>query len=163
MIEPTRLATILRDDDVLLDSPFHTKAALLAAAAEHLGRSTSLAADILLKALTDREKLGSTAIGRGTAVPHARIDGLAAPAAAFFRLVQPIAFEASDNNPVDLVLVVVWPSDKRSGLLVTLGALCRTLRAEPLLQEIRRASSRDKVRQLLGQTSPQATPSPPGS
>ncbi len=150
MVEPTRLATILRDDDVLLDSPLRTKAALLAAAAVHLGRSTGIADHVLLKALTDREKLGSTAIGRGTAVPHARMDGLVAPAAVFFRLLQPIRFEASDNEPVDLVLVVVWPSDRKSGLLVTLGALCRTLRADPLLQEIRRASSREKVRQLLG-------------
>ncbi len=163
MVEPTSLATILRDEDVLLDSPLGTKAALLAAAAEHLGRSTGVASDILLKALTDREKLGSTAIGRGTAVPHARMDGLTTPAAVFFRLVQPIPFQASDNNPVDLVFVVVWPSDKRSGLLVTLGALSRTLRAESLLQEIRRTSSPAKIRQLLGQSPPQATPSLPAS
>ena len=79
MAEAISLAKILRDDDVLLESSIDSKAALLAAAAEHLGRTTGIASESILKALADREKLGSTAISRGIAVPHAGIDGLAAP------------------------------------------------------------------------------------
>lgn len=160
MPEAVSLTKILLDEDVLLDAAIDNKAALLAAAAEHLGRATGLAHDVVLKALTDREKLGPTAIGRGIAVPHAGIDGLTAPAAVCFRLAHPIAFGASDNNPVDLVFVLVWPSDKRSGLLATLGGLCKMLRAETLLQEVRKASSRAEIREILADASAEATPRP---
>lgn len=160
MAEAISLATILRDDDVLLESPVDSKTALLAAAAEHLGRTTGLGSETILKALADREKLGATAIGHGIAVPHAGIDGLAAPAGVIFRLARPIEFEASDNNPVDLAFVLIWPSDKRSGLLATLGGLCRTLRAETLLQDIRKASDRAEIRQILDEAAAEATPRP---
>lgn len=160
MPEAVSLTKILHDEDVHLDASIDSKAALLAAAAEHLGRATGLAQDVVLKALTDREKLGPTAIGRGIAVPHAGIDGLAAPAAVCFRLAHPIAFGASDNNPVDLVFVLVWPSDKRSGLLATLGGLCKMLRAETLLQEVRKASNRAEIREILIDAAAEATPRP---
>jgi PTS system nitrogen regulatory IIA component len=157
MPEAVSLARILHGDDVLLDSPVETKSALLAAAAAHLGRTTGVASDVLLKALADRETLGSTAINHGIAVPHAGIDGLAAPRAVVFRLAQPIEFEAADSIRVDLVFVLVWPSDKRSGLLATLGRLCRTLRAETVPRAVRKASSGGEVRQILDNADGQAT------
>lgn len=160
MAEATNLATILRDEDVLLDAAVDSKAALLAAAAAHLGRTTGIASEYLLSALADREKLGSTAINRGIAVPHAGIEGLSAPAAVLFRLAHPIEFGAADNDPVDVVFVLVWPSDKRSGLLATLGGLCRTLRAEALLRDVRKAPNRAAVRQLLSEADGPATPRP---
>jgi PTS system nitrogen regulatory IIA component len=149
MPEAVSLAQVLRDEDVFLNSSVETKAALLADAAEHIGRRTGIAADVVREALEDREKLGSTAIGQGIAIPHTAIDGLGAPAAVMFRLSRPIEFEAADASRVDLVFVVVWPSDKRSGLLAALGQLCRTLRAKTMLQDVRRASSAAAVRQIL--------------
>jgi PTS system nitrogen regulatory IIA component len=160
MPEAMSLTTILQDDDVLLESPIDSKTALLASAAAHLSRATGVTSESILKALVDREKLGSTAINRGIAVPHAGIDGLVAPAGVVFRLARPIGFEASDNNPVDLVFVLIWPSDKRSGLLATLGGLCRTLRAETLLQNIRTATSSAEIRKALDEAATKATPGP---
>ena len=160
MVEPVEFATILEDDDVLLGSPIDTRAALLAAAADHLGRVTGVASEVILKALTDREALGSTAINHGVAVPHAGLDALPGPAAVFFRLARPIEFEAPDNNPVDLVFVVIWPSDQRSGLLAALGSLCRSLREAPLRQALRGASSQKEVRSILDRRAAQTTPRP---
>jgi len=157
----TSLAAILRDEDVVLDSPIGNKAALFVTAAERLSQSTGIASEILQKALEDREKLGSTAINRGIAVPHAGIEGLAAPAAVFYRLPKAIEFGASDNNPVDLVFVFVWPSDKTSGLLATLGGLCRTLRTETLVDELRDAPDRAEIRSLFEGLAARATSSPP--
>lgn len=161
MVEPVKFTTILHDEDVLLDSSIDTKAALLTAAANHLERATGVASERILKALSDREALGSTAINHGVAVPHAGLDALPAPSAVFFRLARPIDFEAPDDNPVDLVFVVVWPSDKRSGLLPTLGDLARILREGPFRQELRGASSPMEVRSILDRGAAQATPRPP--
>jgi PTS system nitrogen regulatory IIA component len=161
MPESVSLAKILRDEDVLLGSPVETKAALLADAADRIGRSTGVAADIVLKALADREKLGSTAIGHGIAIPHAAIDDLTTPAAIMFRPARPIEFEAADSSRVDLVFVVVWPSDKRSGLLATLGQLCRALRAKTVQQDVRSASSGAEVRHILEDAYGQTAARPP--
>lgn len=160
MAEAMSLVAILQDADVLLEPSIDSKEALLSAAAAHLSQKTGIASDVIEDALVDREKLGSTAIGQGIAVPHAGIDGLAAPAGVVFRLASAIEFEASDNNPVDLVFVLVWPDEKRSGLLATLGGLCRSLRVGALLQDIRKASSRAEILQLLDEADAEATPRP---
>ncbi len=160
MVEPVELTTILDDEDVLLDSPIDTRTALLAAAADHLGRATGVAGEVILKALSDREALGSTAINHGVAVPHAGLDALPRPAAVFFRLARPIDFDAPDNNPVDLVFVAIWPSDQRSGLLATLGSLCRTLREAPARQALRAATSRKEIRSLLDRSAAQTARRP---
>ena len=158
MVEPTKFTAFLRIEDVLLDPQVESKAALLAAAADHLAQATGVASEDILKALTDREALGSTAIDHGIAVPHAGMAALPAPAAVFFRLAHPIDFEASDDTPVDLVFVVIWPKDNRSGLLAALGGLSRSLREAPLRQGLRNASSQTEVRSLLDRSATQATP-----
>lgn len=151
MAEPLRLATILRDEDVVLHWRAQTKDELLEAAADRLGRATGTASSTLSKALLERERLGSTAIGRGIAVPHAGIDDLATSAAVLYRLAEPIPFEATDQAPVDVVFVVVCPATKRSGLLALLGELCRTLRADQVLQQVRTASSGTELKQILAE------------
>ncbi len=149
MAEAINLATLLRDDDVLLDTSVETKTALLEAAATHLGQTAGVDSAAILAALVNREALGSTAISQGVAVPHAGVEGLTTPAGVVYRLARPIAFEASDNKPVDLVFVLVWPSEKRSGLLATLGGLCRSLRTEAVLRELREATTSTEVRKIL--------------
>jgi|CeladaMinimDraft_18_1061708.scaffolds.fasta_scaffold00001_797 PTS system nitrogen regulatory IIA component len=152
MVEPVELTTILGDEDLLLDQPIDSKAAVLAAAAEHLGRSTGVPSEVILKALSDREALGSTAIKHGVAVPHAGLDNLPRPAAVFFRLAHPIEFDAPDDNPVDLVFVTVWPSEHRSGLLSALGHLCRNLREPSVRQALRTASTPQEIKSALSRS-----------
>lgn len=162
-MEPVKFTTILDDEDVLLDSPIDSRTALLAAAADHLGQATGVASEVILKALADREALGSTAINHGVAVPHAGLDDLPRPAAVFFRLARPIDFDAPDNNPVDLVFVAIWPNDQRSGLLATLGSFCRSLREAPMRQALRGATSPSEVRSLLDRGAAQPAAQPPDS
>src|SRR5689334_6120567 len=64
----------------------------------------------VLEALTEREALGSTALGGGVALPHGRCTTLRAPAAAFVRLAKPLEFGAADGKPVDLVCGLVTPN-----------------------------------------------------
>jgi nitrogen PTS system EIIA component len=162
MAPTLNITALLRDGDILLDPPLDAKSSLLATAAEHLGRASGIPSQTLLKALTDRDELGSTAINHGIAVPHAGIDGLAAPAAVMFRLERPIEFGAPDHNPVDLVFVLIWPSSKRGGLLATLGGLCGTLRDPSLLQALRSATSQAEVRLLLDQSAARTRHNPSG-
>ena len=88
------------------------------------------------EALLGRERLGSTGVGEGVAIPHARLSGIAAPYALLARLERPVDFEAIDGRPVDLVCLLLLPAGAERGQL---GALARAFRDEALLAALRRA------------------------
>lgn len=97
------VAALFPSQDAVLDIAVPDKAALFALlSAEASERLNHPAADIL-EALEEREELGSTALGRGVALPHSRLSWLPAPFALLARLRQPIDFDARDGEPVDLV------------------------------------------------------------
>ena len=77
----------------------------------------------VLERIEEREKLGSTGFGRGVAIPHARIAGLARPVAAFFKLETPVAFDAADGLPVDLVFGLLSPEQAGAAHLHALAAI----------------------------------------
>ncbi|WP_426959032.1 PTS sugar transporter subunit IIA [Muricoccus radiodurans] len=95
----------------------------------------------ILQALIARESLGSTALGRGIALPHARLDWLDEPLAILARLDRPIDFEARDGEPVDLVFLVLWPEASSESFLPALSGICRALRDNQLPRQLRQARS----------------------
>lgn len=113
--------------------------------AERLGQPR----DKVLDAILAREKLGSTALGRGVAMPHARVAWLDAPAALLARLAQPIEMGARDGEPVDLVFLVLWPEALSEGFLPALSDICRALRDNQLPRQLRQARSASEALQTL--------------
>lgn len=103
----------------------------------------------VLDAIQAREKLGSTALGRGVAMPHARVDWLDAPAAVLARLTRPIEMEARDGEPVDLVFLVLWPEASSEGFLPALSNICRVLRDNQLPRQLRQARSASEALRTL--------------
>ena len=86
-----------------------TKAAILEQIAERFGGVYGLDQAMVLERIEEREKLGSTGFGRGVAIPHARIEGLARPVAIVLRLEAPVDFDAADGMPVDIVFGLLSP------------------------------------------------------
>jgi PTS system nitrogen regulatory IIA component len=106
----------LRAQDIQLDVPLSDKRMALMALAQKLaGRRGGSPLDVF-EALWQRELLGSTGLGHGVALPHARLEGLAAPIGVFLRLQSAIPFDAPDGNPVRLVLALLLPRDARRPL-----------------------------------------------
>lgn len=103
----------------------------------------------VLDAILAREKLGSTALGRGVAMPHARVDWLEAPVAILARLSHPIEMGARDGEPVDLVFLVLWPESAAEGFLPALSGICRALRDNQLPRQLRQARSAEEALQSL--------------
>ncbi|MDB5371466.1 MAG: transcriptional regulator [Belnapia sp.] len=136
-------------DDVILDLAAGNKRSLLqtlaAQAAQRLGRPEKE----ILDALQAREALGSTALGRGVALPHARLAGEAPPVMLFARLRRPIDYEAKDDEPVDLVILVLWPEASPEGFLPALSETCRALREPLVLRQLRAVASGEEVVALL--------------
>src|SRR5690349_3239638 len=91
-----------------------TKRQALAVAADLAGRTLRRDPAEILEALLEREQEGSTGIGHGVAAPHARLEGLDRLHAVFVRLETPIAFEAIDDQPVDLLFALLAPADSGS-------------------------------------------------
>lgn len=107
------------------------KLAALQFASAALGARSGLDAGRIQEALTARERLGSTGIGKGLALPHVCFPDLDRPYALFYSLARPIAFDAIDNEPVDLLCAIISPAKPdpgKSNSLSLLAAMARVLR-----------------------------------
>ena len=143
----TALFTLLPEAvaTVRLDS----KAAILAAIAARFGAVYALDPALVLERVTEREALGSTGFGRGVAIPHARIPGLGRPVAAFLRLESPVAFDAADAMPVDLVFGLLSPEHAGAVHLHALASISRMMRNEAMHDALSHAPSDEALYGLL--------------
>jgi PTS system nitrogen regulatory IIA component len=97
-------------------------------------------AEAIITELQKREALGSTGIGLGVAIPHARLASLARPYGSIVKLRKPIEFEAVDGKPVDIIVLLLLPADAPSEQLNALACVARTLRDEGRLRRLRSAT-----------------------
>ena len=105
----TNLAKILLRENVALDLEVSSKKRAFEQAGLIYENNCGIARSIVSDNLFARERLGSTGLGHGVAVPHGRIKGLKAPLAAFVRLKDPIPFESPDGQPVNLLIFLLIP------------------------------------------------------
>ena len=149
----TDFSDLLRPDAVMTGLSVTSRKALFqqlgTLAAPVIGPATGIDAREVTERLAVREKLGSTGFGGGVAIPHAKLDGIAAPVGLFIRLGQPIAFDAVDDLPVDLVFALLSPTGAGSDHLKALARVSRQLRDRAFLAKLRGAGSRDALYALF--------------
>lgn len=126
-----------------------TKRQALTVIAEVAARTLNIDATEALDALMAREVIGSTGVGRGVAIPHARIAGLNSVHAVAARLEKPIEFDAMDGEPVDLLVALFAPPEAGSEHLRALARVSRMLRQDDVRQQLRAAQSADAIMALL--------------
>ncbi|HET6971603.1 MAG TPA: PTS IIA-like nitrogen regulatory protein PtsN [Phenylobacterium sp.] len=127
------------------------KRKVLAVIAEIAARNFGLDAGVVLDALSEREAAGSTGVGHGVAVPHARLEGLQRMRGVFVRLEQPVEFEAVDDQPVDLLFALFAPRQAGADHLRALARVSRLLRQSELREQLRKVRTADAVHALLVQ------------
>jgi PTS system nitrogen regulatory IIA component len=110
---------------------------------------TGLDEAAILAVLTERERLGSTGIGQGIAIPHGKLQGLTRVYAIFARLDRPVQFDAIDERPVDLVFLLLAPPDAGADHLKTLAKVSRLLRNGETCEKIRGSSTADAIHALI--------------
>jgi nitrogen PTS system EIIA component len=125
---------------------------LAAKAAEITGLNEREIFDTLLQ----REKLGSTALGAGIAIPHGKLAKLDRIRGIFARLERPIDFEALDGQPVDLVFVLLAPEAAGADHLKALSRIARLLRDQQLANQLRDAADAKSIHAILAQEPPAA-------
>lgn len=126
-----------------------SKRQALGVVAEIAARRLKLEAGKVFDALMEREQAGSTGVGQGVAVPHARLAGIDKMTGVFVRLEQPIAFDAVDDQPVDLLFALLAPKDASGDHLRALARVSRLLRQADLRESLRQAKTADTIHVLL--------------
>lgn len=117
--------------------------------AEQASAITGLSPLTLLEGLIDREKLGSTSLGAGVSIPHARYDGLDSVFGLFMRLTYPVDVAASDGKPADMFFAILAPSDKQADHARLLSRVTRLLSDEITCETLRKTSSVQEVYGVL--------------
>jgi len=119
------LINLLSTDQVLLDLEAGSKKRVFEQAGMLFENRLGLARSIIFDSLFAREKLGSTGLGQGVAIPHGRIKGLKQAVGAFMRLATPVPFDSPDGRPVDLLFVLLVPEQATEQHLQILSELAQ--------------------------------------
>lgn len=114
-----------------------------------LAKSSDIPDAEIFALVMERERLGSTGVGHGVAIPHARIPGLDKIVGCFASLTNPVDFDSIDDEPVDLVFMMVGPEDGGSEHLKALARISRLLRNRDTCQKLRSATNNEMLYDLL--------------
>jgi len=134
---------------VLANVKASSKKALLAELANGIATLLKLDERRLFDRLLERERLGSTGIGGGIAIPHGRLPNIAKPSGLFARLIHPIDFNAIDERPVDIVFLLIAPEGAGADHLKALARVSRLLRDRNLVDKLRATDSAEALYALL--------------
>ena len=110
----------------------------------------------IFEVLLEREKLGSTGLGKGVAIPHGKLSGLSSLQGIFAKLDKPIDFDSVDNSPVDLVFLLLAPEQAGADHLTALARVSRYLRNQDNCEKLRNTDDQDGLYILLTQNEAQA-------
>lgn len=144
------ISPLINPDTTLLDLSFTSKKKLFEHAAELFARTHALKSADIFTSLFERERLGSTALGRGIAIPHGRIKGLKDACGALYRLKTPLEFDAPDGQPVSLCFILLVPKDANERHLQILGELAQLFGDDAMRARLLGAASPADLLALLG-------------
>lgn len=151
------LGDILAPDGIVPQLTATSKKQALEELAALAAKSTGLDSREMFNALLHRERLGSTGLGRGIAIPHVKFKSLKNIVCIFARLETPIDFESPDGDPVDLIFLLLAPEHAGGDHLKALARISRLVREPVVLEQLRHAPDKAALKRLLTTpASPQA-------
>jgi len=151
------LADIIDAQSVLANLKAQSKKQLLQELSQAMAKTTGIDHRMIFETLSTREKLGSTGLGQGIAVPHGKIAALNRVHGLFARLAAPVDFEAVDGQPVDLVFVLLAPDHAGADHLKALARISRLMRDPAIVAKLRGTDTAEGLYAIL--TEPSTTAS----
>lgn len=143
------IGELLVRDGIVLRSGASSKRQALHAVASAAADALGIAETTIYDALMEREALGSTGLGSGVAVPHARLSGLSGVRGVLVRLDHPVTYDAVDDRPVDLMFALFAPPSSGAEHLRALAAVSRAMRSPELREQLRQAHTADAIHALF--------------
>jgi PTS system nitrogen regulatory IIA component len=148
-----RLIDLLTPEAILPSLKATTKKQAMLELSEKAAELSGLPAREIFDALLHRERLGSTGIGDGVAIPHGKLSKIKSIFGVFARLERPIDFEALDGAPVDLIFVLITPEAAGADHLKALACVARMLRDPPMVATIRATRDASALYSLISRSS----------
>lgn len=144
------ISDLLSPERIRLDVQSSSKKRLLELISEELARNSGeFSTREIFESLCARERLGSTGLGKGVAIPHGRVKGSKHVEASFIRLKKPLPFDAVDSQPVDLLFCLAVPEDCGEDHLKLLAQVAELFSDPDLLRQLREATTSGQLMQLL--------------
>ncbi len=143
------IGDLLSSDAILLDVNSGAKKQLFQALAEKAAELTGQDEQQIFSTLLQRERLGTTGVGNGIAIPHGKIAGLEKITTVFARLTKPLDYDSVDDQPVDIVFLLLVPDDAGTDHLKALSRVARIMRDQQVVEQIKNCSTSDEVLDLL--------------
>jgi len=150
------VAKLLNPSHVVLDLQASSKKRLFEQAGLLFENHDNIGRSVVYDSLFARERLGSTGLGQGVAIPHGRIKGLKEALGAFIRLGQPVPFDAPDGNPVSLVFVLLVPEKATEKHLQILSELAQMFSDKALRESMLHAADAAALHELVTAWQPDA-------
>jgi PTS system nitrogen regulatory IIA component len=148
------LCDLLAPDGIIATLQATSKKHALQELATIAAERTGLDSREIFNTLLQRERLGSTGLGRGIAIPHVKLAGLRGIVCLFARLEQPIEYESHDSEPVDLLFLLLAPDHASGDHLKALASISRVVREPSMLDALRNAPDTAALRSALARPAP---------
>lgn len=145
------LADLLHQDAIIPALKVTSKKHLLQELAAKAAKLTGLSEREIFDVILQRERLGSTGVGHGIAIPHGKLNNIHAICGVFARLEAPVDFEALDDEPVDLVFLLLAPEGAGADHLKALSRIARVLRDQDLVAKLRKTESASAIYAFLNE------------
>ncbi|HZP13750.1 MAG TPA: PTS sugar transporter subunit IIA [Nevskiaceae bacterium] len=149
-----KLSDILSADRVVAGAALGSKKKVLEELSRLLAGGTTLASGDIFNSLVGREKLGSTGLGHGVAIPHGRVAGVPQSVGAFMRLKHAIDYDAHDGQPVDLVFGLLVPQQATEEHLKHLAAIAEMFSNEQFCVKLRETADDKQLHKLITSYTP---------
>lgn len=145
------LCTILQPECTTCATPGSKKKVLELISDLVAAQYPNLSSQEIFESLLTREKMGSTGIGNGIAIPHGRLTNIDEPIAIFVKCDEAIPFDAIDNKSVDLLFALLVPADQCQQHLSTLSCMAEKLNDKSRLKQLRKTQDEDELYQVITQ------------
>ncbi|AUD59071.1 PTS sugar transporter [Shewanella sp. Pdp11] len=143
------LCTILRPECTTCATPGSKKKVLELISDLVAAQYPTLSSQEIFESLVAREKMGSTGIGNGIAIPHGRLTDINQPIAILIKCEEPIAFDAIDKQPVDILFALLVPADQCQQHLSTLSCMAEKLSDKQILKQLRKTHDETELYQVI--------------
>ena len=151
------IADLLPPTNVVIDLDASSKKRVFEQAGLLFENNQGIARSVVFDSLFSRERLGSTGLGQGIAIPHGRIKGLKEAAGAFLRLAAPVQFDAPDGRPVTMLFVLLVPEQANEHHLQLLSELAQMFSDREFREQLMNAPDAEAIHALFASWGPDAT------
>ena len=144
-----KINDIISDNCIFLGIKANSQSSLFKEISLKISEIINIRSDLIQKKLNEREKLGSTSVGNGIAIPHAKIVGVEKIYGFFFKLIDSVEFDGNTSKKVDLIFVIIAPNDYQSEHLLALSNISKFLRIKENVDRLRKGGDIEKIKVLF--------------